>query len=361
MAEKKERELSDLKAPFVALVKSGANKKVFFLKKSEEEEMAEKEALLKISQMVKKAELPEEALEKINNIKNKNGEDLEAEEIEALKASLKLLIALKGKIGEKLIGELSALSEIDGPNPRYGYPMAQGTGGNVKKDEKGNDVPENDKEKLEVEIEKSKKAMKEKDEEIEKIKKALKEKEEQIEKLGKNVPSPAVESAQKCATPVKKSDGSYEYPENFTKEQIAMLEPILKKNDELEANLAKEKAEKIQKEFIAKAEEIKNLGINKEELAEILKTVDEKISKEMQEKIFAILKGADASSENLFTETGHSEPAPKLDAEKMIDSKVEAIMKSEDGKGLTKEQAYLKALENNPELYEQYERETETR
>jgi hypothetical protein len=81
----------------------------------------------------------------------------------------------------------------------------------------------------------------------------------------------------------------------------------------------------------------------------------------MEEKIFAILKGADASSENIFAETGHSEPIGKLDAEKMIDSKVEAIMKSEDGKGLTKEQAYLKALEANPELYEQYEKETETR
>jgi hypothetical protein len=361
MADKKERELSDLVAPFVALCKSGANKKVFFLKKSEEEEMADKESLLKISQMVQKADLPEEALEKINNIKNKNGEDLEAEEIEALKAALKMLIALKGKIGDKIMGELSTLSEIDGPSPRYGYPMAQGTGGNVKKDEKGNDVPENDKEKFEIEVEKSKKAMKEKDEEIEKIKKALKDKEEQIEKLGKEVAPPANAAAQKCMTPVKKSDGSYEYPENFSKEQIAMLEPILKKNDELEASLAKEQADKIQKEFIAKASEIKNLGVKKEDLAEILKTVNEKISKEMEDKIFAILKGADASSENLFTENGHSESIAKLDAEKMIDSKVEAIMKSEDGKGLTKEQAYMKALEANPELYEQYEKETETR
>lgn len=348
MGDKKENELYDLIAPFVALVKKGANKKFFFLKKSEEEIMPNKEALSKLAVMVKKAELPEEALQKINEIKNKDGNDLEAEEIEALKAALKLLVALKAKIGEKLIGDLSALSEIDGPNPKYGYPIAQGTGGTVKKDDKGNDVPENDKEKMEIEIEKSKKVMKEKDDEICQLK-------EQIKKLHER-PVPEVRDAQKCATPVKKSDGSYDFPENFTKEQIAALTPILKSNDELKEKLEKEQEEKIQKEFIAKASEIKNLAVKPEELASILKDINSKISKESQEKLLSILKGADEAVEkgNLFKELGSSLPGEKLNVEKEIENKIVEIAKSESGKGLSHAQLYTKVLEQNPELYDKY-------
>lgn len=290
--------------------------------------MPVKEALLKIAERIQKAEMPGAAAGKIEELKKQGL--IGDEEKDVLETAIKLLLSLKEKVGENNMGELAEKSG-------YGAPAK-------KNDDMEKATAEI--EKMKGEIEKSKEALKKAEEEIE-MKKA------EIKKLGKEVPPPA-------AGPVEKSDGSYDYPKGWTPEQIAAIEPILKANKSHEVELKKiqkalddEQTAKVEKEFIAKAAEIKSLSIKSDDLGKTLKLVNDKAGKDASDKIMSILKQADetVTKSKLFGEYGGTGEG-ECDALVQMETKAEAIMKS-DAK-ITKAQAFDLVMKANPELYEQY-------
>lgn len=103
------------------------------------------------------------------------------------------------------------------------------------------------------------------------------------------------------------------------------------------------------REFVAKAEQLPMISENPEQLAEVLKglhAADPALATTV-EAIFAAANTQIAKG-NLFAEFGSSVTPSLGDTE--AGSKVDEILKADPS--LTPEQAYVKALESNPDLYD---------
>jgi TolA-binding protein len=164
-------------------------------------------------------------------------------------------------------------------------------------------------------------------------------------------------------------------PEDVRKrlEKLEELEKKAAKVDELETKLQKseearlaseelakkERDERITKEFIAKAAEYKGLSVGAAELGPILKGISEKAPDEYA-KLEPILKAASEAIQkgNLFKEHGTGgEASSATDAlSKLNQIASEMVQKNA---GMTREQAFAKAVEQNPDLYRQYRSETQ--
>lgn len=150
------------------------------------------------------------------------------------------------------------------------------------------------------------------------------------------------------------------------------IEAIQKRNTELEAQFAKSELDRVtaetilkaerdevkKSEFIAKAGLYKNLPVKAADFGLVLKGLSEKAPEEYAQ-IEALLKAADEaiSKGGVFKEEGTGSKG--TDGGTAVEQ-LNALAKSyiEKGeKGLTNAQAFLKALEENPALYIQYEKE----
>ena len=124
--------------------------------------------------------------------------------------------------------------------------------------------------------------------------------------------------------------------------------------------MAKElKDEQVQKEYVAKAEELQSLPVQPLKLGPIMKTIGEAHPQEFEE-IFRLLKAADAVIEKseLFREFGKSGPG-ESSAEAQIYAKARAMV-AKDG-DLTFEEAVEKVMDLEPDLYQKSEEEREER
>lgn len=131
---------------------------------------------------------------------------------------------------------------------------------------------------------------------------------------------------------------------------------LVKKNEELEALLKAEQEQKLIREFVQKAEtELSNFPAKPEELGLLLKSISEKAPEEYQ-KLEDVLKSANEmlKESNLFRETGRNSSAPGS-VEDKLSAMAQEIMKSEPS--LSFEQAYVKALYMNPDLYKEYKKD----
>lgn len=159
--------------------------------------------------------------------------------------------------------------------------------------------------------------------------------------------------------------------ENITKEDIekmeltpevkAMLQTLWKdreemaeKTENLEKLVKKAEDEKLTKEYIEIAKSFTNISIDPEKFGKVLKEIAIN-SPEQLEEIQQVLKGADEALKlaGVFKEFGSSATGTAGAWEKIENMAVE-IMKEEK---ITNAEAITKAMERNPELYNEYLKE----
>jgi len=287
-------QLSDLEIPEVSLVPRGAVKKRFFIYKSEEGSLMEE-----ILKAVLETELEDE---------NKVDEILKAAKLSdkarnAVKGALRLLNAYKDELPRDIMKTLANLAG-------YGYPEPTGKAGD-KKDEK------DDKKK----------------------------------KYG-------------YPAPTKKEDGSWDFsgiPEEVRPAVEALWkeqQEAVKKAEELEKVLKEERDKQLRKEYIQKAaDEFANLPIKPEEFGLVLKGLAEKAPEEYT-KLEGVLKAANEAIEKgaLYAEIGRG----GIPAGDSAIAKVEAMVNGlvQKDANLSRMDALAKVLAENPQLYEQYRKET---
>lgn len=150
----------------------------------------------------------------------------------------------------------------------------------------------------------------------------------------------------------KKAGEANKMPEEITKQ----LDDLKKRADAAEAELKKERDERLTREYVAKAQGFANLSVNPQEFGAVLKALAEKCPDEYA-KIEATLKAADEAvgKSALFDERGR----PGVSAASAM-GKIEAAaaeLRKADPT-LTQAQAVEKVLDQNPGLYDEYTRET---
>jgi hypothetical protein len=133
------------------------------------------------------------------------------------------------------------------------------------------------------------------------------------------------------------------------------------KRVELEKQIATERDERLTREFVAKAAKLDHLPAKTDELGAILKALHA-ASPDATAKLEKLLEGTNeklAKVIELTKEVGRGGEPQATTAWAAIEKAAVELRKT-DGK-LTKEQAITKAMEQNPALYEQHNRESATR
>lgn len=189
--------------------------------------------------------------------------------------------------------------------------------------------------------------LKSKDEALEDVQNKLKETQEEVEKLKSQVNVP--------------QDGQSE--EEILK---SVKDPAVRKL--LETQIAKAKAaeevakklkeEQEEKEAVAKAKEVPNLGAEEQTIASVYKKLKQ-ADPTLCEEVFGIFKAASAliSESGAFTEIGKSAGSVTVGttteeaAWGKIEKAAEAIAKE---RGIAKSAAIAQVIKENPELYDEY-------
>lgn len=181
------------------------------------------------------------------------------------------------------------------------------------------------------------------------------EKEEKMEKNEQGVEETATDE------PMKKSETLPEIPEEYR----SYVEELLKKSseesnkrvEEAMAKAAKLEDEQLTREFMAKASELDRLPT--EGLGEILKEASVSMKPESYTKLEEVLRASNEQlvKSQLFEEIG-SQRLPPDSIEGKIEAATQEIMAKSD---ITHEKAEVKALSENPKLYEEYLRELKRR
>lgn len=145
-----------------------------------------------------------------------------------------------------------------------------------------------------------------------------------------------------------------------TIDKSKLPEPVRKALEQAEADrvelrkqgktIEKMQQEAILKGFIKKAEDFGNLPIKSEELGQILKAANENLEKDLYKKLEEMLIGANNGMEGVFKQQGGSNGTGETALEK-LNSLATEIAKRD---GVTKEVAFTKAMDENPELNRQH-------
>lgn len=133
-------------------------------------------------------------------------------------------------------------------------------------------------------------------------------------------------------------------------------EALRKKAEEAERIAKAEREARLHREYVEKAAREYSHIAKAEELGPVLRALDEKLEKADAERLHQWLRAADERIEKgaLFAEFGRNGATPSSAVVK-VEAKAEEIRKADPK--LTKEQAFARALEANPELYVEYLRE----
>ena len=156
----------------------------------------------------------------------------------------------------------------------------------------------------------------------------------------------------------------YGYPEPQKKEELPpeikkKLDALWKEKELLQKQLEEEKEKRIMKEFEERASQFSNLPLPKEKIAVLLRKTAE-LGEEVYKDFETILKSLDEQLKQnlLFKEQGKS-----LEGASSAWSKIEQLANTiiEKNAGFTKEQAIRKVIEENPELYLEYQKEVKNK
>lgn len=153
-----------------------------------------------------------------------------------------------------------------------------------------------------------------------------------------------------------KKDGTPDF-EDMPQEMRPMVESLWKQSEDsirkaqaLENTLHQEREERRTKEFIAKAAGFEHLSIEADKFGPILKKVAEALDETEFNEMNRILKAADDSLGVVFKEIGSNNEPDESNIYVKIDKEAVKIAKRD---GITREQGYVKALDENPELAKQ--------
>lgn len=136
------------------------------------------------------------------------------------------------------------------------------------------------------------------------------------------------------------------------KELVMKLQKQAKEAEEL---AKAEKEARLNREFVTKAAELKGLNVKADEFGPVLKAVAEKCPEQF-EKLEAVLKTASNAilTGEVLKEVGSSGSSSGSAWDK-IEKKAEELLKGETS--LSKEQAISKVIQQEPQLYEEYQKE----
>ena len=157
--------------------------------------------------------------------------------------------------------------------------------------------------------------------------------------------------------PVGKSDGDLESLLKAADPRLARLVKgyvsKAEKKADAAANLAKRERDlRLHREYVAKAADLSALPGKREDIVTILKTVADK-APEVEVMLTDLLKAAHgALKEGLIFKTEGSDATDNNTAIAKFDAMVAELRKSDST--LTAEQAFAKALNDHPELYDEY-------
>lgn len=176
---------------------------------------------------------------------------------------------------------------------------------------------------------------------IEKSEKSLQEKDGEIASLQDRV----------------SKSGSVEDQEEINKSLLAKADPALRSLiEKQQADLARtqeiakaEREARLEREYLAKAEEMSALPTEKASLATLLRRVADSLTPEENAEVEKMLRAANAqiAKSGLFGEFGKSAVS---EVESSVEAQAAELQKADPT--LTKDQAIVKVYENNPELAE---------
>jgi len=155
--------------------------------------------------------------------------------------------------------------------------------------------------------------------------------------------------------PIMKEDGSVNLeavPEELRpvfKSLIDTNKEAVSKADKLESDLNKERDDRMKAVYIQKASELENLSIKPEVFGVILKKMSESLTPEEFSEVDRVLKAANEAASALFKSTGSDGENEDKDktAYEELEGIAEVIAKE---RKITKEAAFVAALDENPEL-----------
>jgi len=120
------------------------------------------------------------------------------------------------------------------------------------------------------------------------------------------------------------------------------------KAEETDKILKAERDERLLKEFVTKADGFKNLSVKSDVFGKILKKISAALSDDENKELDRVLKSADDNITNLFKEYGHdNDNDDDASAVAQLEKAAVTIAKRD---GITKEVAFVKAMDENPEL-----------
>lgn len=180
--------------------------------------------------------------------------------------------------------------------------------------------------------------------------KELEEKAAKVDELEKRL-----EELSKKADANDKKDDQEDIFKSLPEPVKKYIHEIEKKAKEAEEIAKREREERITREFVAKAAELRSLPVDAEKFGPILKSIHEALP-DVYAEVEAVLKAANELVEKskLFDEIGKGSGA-----EGSVWSKIESLANELVSKsaGMTKEKAIAEVLKSNPQLYEEYQKE----
>jgi len=165
-------------------------------------------------------------------------------------------------------------------------------------------------------------------------------------------PAPEVKASAEEVKPEVKPEAKPEEKSELPPELQSKLESLWKEREDLKKALDEEREKRIQKEYLEKAQEFRYVPDSQENIANLLRALDEKVP-ELKDTIFKVLNSyrEAVNQAGILKEFGN-DTSIGFSAW----SKVEAMANSliEKDSTMTKPMAIEKILKEHPELYEQY-------
>jgi hypothetical protein len=188
----------------------------------------------------------------------------------------------------------------------------------------------------------------------------------EVEKAADGEDDEAKKAIKKAAPGVVfKEDGSPDFA-TVPEEVRPMLEMLWKQNEEsvkkataMELTLKAERDDRLNKEFITKAEDFKHLSVEAAKFGPILKNAFEKLDQSEYDELMRVLKAADKGMSEVFKETGseNDDDNGEATATQKLEKHASTIAKRD---GISLEVAFVKAMDEYPDLAAQERSERNT-
>lgn len=166
-------------------------------------------------------------------------------------------------------------------------------------------------------------------------------------------PAPKSKTEDVAMTPDELKEHVSKQLEDVTNANEVIVKELQDSNKQLAKDLAHEKDIRVEKEFVGRAKALGYHGDKAEEMGKVLKTAKDHMDEKQFEALEKELKSKNDNLKagNIFGQIGSDQGGVSKSDDK-LDAAAEEIRKADSD--LTKEQAIAKALDENPDLYNEY-------